>query len=113
MAYLMGIDMGTTSVKTAVFDEALQEKMKLTADYTLDSKGDTVEFPAEQYWEIVKGEIAKVTETIDNENASGAVYADGKTWTARSVDDAVIPAGSRVQVEAMQGVKLLVKPVEK
>jgi len=61
MAYLMGIDMGTTSVKTAVFDEALQEKMKLTADYTLDSKGDTVEFPAEQYWEIVKGEIAKVT----------------------------------------------------
>ena len=40
MAYLMGIDMGTTSVKTAVFDEALQEKMKLTADYTLDSKGE-------------------------------------------------------------------------
>ena len=61
----------------------------------------------------VLGEIAKVTETIDNENAAGAVYADGKTWTARSVDDTVIPAGSRVQVEAMQGVKLLVKPVEK
>ena len=56
---------------------------------------------------------AKVTEIIDTENASGAVYADGKTWTARSVDDTVIPAGSRVRVEAMQGVKLLVKPVEK
>ena len=60
MAYLMGIDMGTTSVKTAVFDEHLCEKIKLTADYTLDSKGDTVEFPAQQYWEIVKEEIAKV-----------------------------------------------------
>lgn len=25
---------------------------------------------------------AKVTETVDNENATGAVYIDGKTWTA-------------------------------
>ena len=41
-----------------------------------------------------------------------AVYADGKTWTARSVDDTVIPAGSRVVIESMQGVKLYVKPVE-
>ena len=60
----------------------------------------------------VLGEVAKVTETIDNENSQGAVYADGKTWTARSVDDTVIPAGSRVVIESMQGVKLYVKPVE-
>ena len=61
----------------------------------------------------VLGEVAKVTERIDNENSTGAVYVDGKTWTARSADDAVIPAGCRVRVESMQGVKLLVKPVEK
>ena len=60
----------------------------------------------------VLGEIAKVTETIDNENSAGAVYVDGKTWTARSVDETVIPAGSRVRIESMQGVKLLVTPVE-
>jgi len=60
----------------------------------------------------VLGEIAKVTETIDNENSVGAVYVDGKTWTARSVDETVIPAGSRVRIESMQGVKLLVTPVE-
>ena len=60
----------------------------------------------------VLGEVAKVTETIDNENSLGAVYVDGKTWTARSVDDTVIPAGSRVVIESMQGVKLYVKPVE-
>ena len=61
----------------------------------------------------VLGEVAKVTEAIDNENSTGAVYVDGKTWTARSLDNSVIPAGSRVQIESMQGVKLLVKPVEK
>ena len=61
----------------------------------------------------VLGTVAKVTETIDNENSVGAVYVDGKTWSARSVDETVIPAGSLVHIERMQGVKLLVKLVEK
>ena len=60
----------------------------------------------------VLGETAKVTETIDNENSTGAVYVDGKTWSARSTDDAIIPAGSRVYIESMLGVKLLVKKSE-
>ena len=61
----------------------------------------------------VLGEVAKVTEAIDNGNSTGAVYVDGKTWTARSADGAVIPAGERVCIESMEGVKLLVKQVEK
>lgn len=60
----------------------------------------------------VLGEITRVTETVDNENSTGAVYVDGKTWTARSVDGAVISVGSRVCIEAMEGVKLLVKKSE-
>ena len=61
----MGIDVGTTSVKTAVFNEKLEEKISLTADYTLTSHGDTVEFDSEEYWNIVKGEIEKVREQIE------------------------------------------------
>lgn len=61
MARLLGIDMGTTSVKSAVFDEKLNELKKLTADYTLSSHGDIVEFPAEEYFSIVRGEIEKIT----------------------------------------------------
>ncbi len=61
---LMGIDMGTTSVKTAVFNEALEQKITLSADYTLESKGDIVEFEAENYWKIVSGEIEKVTQSL-------------------------------------------------
>ena len=56
---------------------------------------------------------AKVTETIDNENSTGAVYADGKTWTARSADGSVIPAGAQVHIERLEGVKLFVRPEEK
>lgn len=58
----------------------------------------------------VLGATGKVTETIDNENSSGAVYVDGKTWTARSADGAVIPAGEPVEITSMEGVKLIVNP---
>ena len=57
----------------------------------------------------VLGRTARVTETIDNDSASGAVYVDGKTWTARSVDGIVIPVGEQVEVSSMEGVKLLVQ----
>ena len=60
----------------------------------------------------VLGEIAKVTETIDNENSRGAVYVDGKEWSARSLTEEIIPAGSRVRIESMQGVKVLVSKYE-
>ena len=57
----------------------------------------------------VLGDSGKVMETIDNENSSGAVYVDGKTWTARSADGSVIPAGTVVEILRMEGVKLFVK----
>ena len=58
------------------------------------------------------GETAKVTEAIDNAASTGAVYVDGKTWTARSADGSVIPAGAVVQVLRMEGVKLFVEKIE-
>ena len=60
----------------------------------------------------VLGDTGKVTETIDNENSTGAVYVDGKTWTARSADGAVIPEGAMVEILRMEGVKLFVKKLE-
>ena len=61
----------------------------------------------------VLGRSAKVTETIENDAFTGAVYADGKTWTARSTDGSVIPAGEQVMIERMEGVKLFVKLIER
>ena len=58
----------------------------------------------------VIGALAEVTETIDNRRPSGAVYADGKTWTARSADGEAIPAGATVEIVRMEGVKLMVRP---
>ena len=55
---------------------------------------------------------AKVTETVDNENASGAVYIDGKTWTARSDSGAIIEKGRMARIVRMEGVKLYVREVK-
>ncbi len=54
----------------------------------------------------VIGQLGRVTETVDGE--SGAVYADGKTWTARSSDGAVLPMETQVRVDRIEGVKLYV-----
>ena len=71
--------------------------------------------PAESFFTRgrVLGRTARVTETIDNDSAAGAVYVDGKTWTARSADGTVLPAGSRVEVRRMEGVKLIVEAARK
>ncbi len=50
----LGIDYGTTSVKAALFDENLNQLSASSKDYTLITKGDTVEFPAENYVNILK-----------------------------------------------------------
>lgn len=63
-------------------------------------------------FERIVGAVARVTENIDNERACGAVYVDGKTWSARSVSGDMIPAGSRVKVQRIEGVKLLVNLLE-
>ena len=57
----------------------------------------------------ILGMEGKVTEQIDNEGAAGAVYVDGKIWTARSADGEIIPAGERVEIVRMEGVKLIVR----
>lgn len=57
----------------------------------------------------VLGQTARVTETIDNTVPTGAVYADGKTWTARSASGRVIPKDTMVKVQRMEGVRLFVE----
>ena len=64
-------------------------------------------------YQSVIGEVVKVIETIDNYNQTGAVFADGKEWTARAAENAVVlEKDSLVKVLAVEGVKLIVEPFE-
>ena len=55
------------------------------------------------------GADAVVTEEINNLKAQGQVKVLGNVWTARAAEDAVIPEGTVVTVEKMDGVKLIVR----
>lgn len=58
------------------------------------------------------GKECRVTETINNIEGTGAVYVDGKTWTARSEDDEVIEEGELVWALRIEGVKLIVSKIK-
>ncbi len=52
-----------------------------------------------------------VTADIDNISATGGVKLSGMEWTARSTDGSIIPAGTLVKVDRIEGVKAFVSKV--
>ncbi|MBR5534726.1 MAG: NfeD family protein [Ruminiclostridium sp.] len=56
---------------------------------------------------------AVVIETINNLEASGQIKVGGAIWTARSAHGEVIPVGTLVRVERIEGVKAIVSTLEK
>lgn len=62
--------------------------------------------------DAVLGREARVTEAIDNTVPSGAVYVDGKTWSARSESGETLPEGTLVRAVRMEGVKLFVERLQ-
>ncbi len=65
MKYLLGADIGTTSLKAAVFDETGKLIKSATKDYTLIVSDDKVEFPAEDYWRLFKEAYDEITEGLE------------------------------------------------
>lgn len=55
------------------------------------------------------GQEALVLEEINNIRETGCAKLEGKEWTARSMNDTVIPKDTVVTVERIEGVKLIVK----
>ena len=54
------------------------------------------------------GAEAVVTEEVNNLLSRGAVSVSGLTWSARSTHDTIIPVGTVVRVDRIEGVKLYV-----
>ena len=53
-----------------------------------------------------------VTEVIDNVAGTGAVTVGGQVWTARCVSDVVVQPNARATVRRIEGVKLIVEPIQ-
>lgn len=59
-------------------------------------------------YEGVIGKEALVIATIDNFNATGQVVVDGQEWSARSLEGIVLEKGTKVIIQGISGVKLMV-----
>ena len=60
----------------------------------------------------VIGSTGLVTTAIDNVSAVGQVKLGAMEWTARSTSGKLIPVGTRVRVDKIEGVKVYVSPAE-
>ena len=58
------------------------------------------------------GQTAVVKEAISNEEGKGLCSCKGKIWSARSRDGAPIAADVTVSICAIEGVKLIVEPLD-
>ena len=58
------------------------------------------------------GQIGIVTADIDNIAAQGQVKISGMEWAARCTGGQPVPAGTKVRVDGIEGVKLFVPPAE-
>lgn len=61
----------------------------------------------------VPGTEGYVTADIDNVSAVGQVKLNGMEWSARSTTGEPIPAGTRIRVDRVEGVKVFVTPEKK
>ena len=62
--------------------------------------------------DAIIGSRGYVLSEIDNVSATGKVKLGAMEWTARSTNGSVIPAGTQVQVDKIEGVKAFVSPAE-
>ncbi|MBQ7108584.1 MAG: hypothetical protein IJN95_05785 [Clostridia bacterium] len=65
MKYLLGADIGTTSLKASVFDTDGNMIKSVTKDYTLIVSNDEVEFPADDYLKLFEEAYAEVSEGLE------------------------------------------------
>ena len=62
--------------------------------------------------DAIVGSRGYVTADIDNLSATGTIKLGAMEWTARSTSGSVIPKGTLVKVDKIEGVKAFVSPAE-
>ena len=87
MANLLGVDVGTTSMKMVLFDDGGNILKSVSKEYTLDTKGDRVELDAEKYWHM----FSEGYEEIKSEYKVDALSIDTQCETLIVTDDKGTP----------------------
>lgn len=107
--YLLGVDVGTTAFKGALFTEQRRLVAAAHRDYTLHTpRENIVEFPVDSYWGIfceITRELMKKADVKDNEILSVAISSQGETLicldeNGKPLGDAIVWLDNRAVEEA-------------
>ena len=109
MKYLLGIDLGTTAIKVALFDEKLHRVAAYTKEHRLITRGKfAVEQEVEVYWECFRVALEQVLHKADvpqNQITALSVSAQGETMVflddeGKPLYPAIVWMDGRAQEEA-------------
>ena len=87
MSYLLGADIGTTSLKATVFDTEGNVIRSTTKDYSLIVSGDRVELPAEAYVKLFTEAYNELSEGL----SISALAIDTQCETLIVTDENAVP----------------------
>lgn len=81
MAYLLGLDAGTTSFKAVLFDDDGREVASASAEYALlTPEPNIAEFETEKYWDICKLVLSEICQKADVRDLKAlAISSQGET----------------------------------
>ena len=108
-AMAMALAGGSTWLQVLTF--LVVSAVALTALRPLTRKYLTPKLTATNIDSVI-GSVGIVTADIDNIAAAGQVKLNGMEWSARSTSGAPIPAGTKIRVDRIEGVKVFVTPEE-
>lgn len=61
----------------------------------------------------IEGKTAKVVQDVNPIEGQGQIKVNGELWSAKSYNDTFIPKDTEVTVESVDGVKAIIKPLNK
>lgn len=103
--HLLGVDFGTTSLKACLFDENGVRLASESAQYKLITKGEFIEFDAEEFFKILSGVVGKIADKFHIDAMS--VDTQGETLVVLDKDgkplmNAIIWLDNRAEKQAVE-----------
>lgn len=105
MANFLGIDFGTTALKACLFNEKGERLASESAQYKLITKGEFIEFDADEFFNIFESTVKKITDNFKVDALS--VDTQGETLIVLDKDgkplmNAIIWLDNRAEKQARQ-----------
>ena len=111
MANLLGVDFGTTALKACLFDENGVRLASESAQYKLITKGEFIEFDAQEFFNVFSTTVAKITSKFKVDAMS--VDTQGETLIVLDKDgnplmNAIIWLDNRAEKQAKDTMMIVV-----